>query len=175
MPRVVGHGEMQRLSFETGDHEWLSDLSTGLCRRRRWSDPLYESCETATGQYTCTVRVNHREYRSDSVHDTETMAREHAAMRAYLICRNFSVNDGMYPSGHKSEGTIIQGLPVAIGTGRHSRYHSSSSGGGSGGAGAGYSSGGSSPGSSDSGRDDRIRRSSRLSRSLGYGAGTRQK
>lgn len=38
-------------------------------------------------------------------------------MRAYLICRNFSVNDGMYPSGHK-HGGAVQGIPVAIGTGR---------------------------------------------------------
>ena len=35
-------------------------------------------------------------------------------MRAYLICRNFSVNDGMYPTGHTANGTT-QGLPVAIG------------------------------------------------------------
>lgn len=48
-------------------------------------------------------------------------AREHAAMRAYLICRNFSVNDGMYPSGH-DHGGIIQGVPVAIGTGRKRRH-----------------------------------------------------
>jgi hypothetical protein len=38
-------------------------------------------------------------------------------MRAYLICRNFSVNDGMYPAGH-DHGGVIQGIPVAIGTGR---------------------------------------------------------
>ena len=38
-------------------------------------------------------------------------------MRAYLICRNFSVNDGMYPSGH-TQGGAVQGIPVAIGTGR---------------------------------------------------------
>lgn len=142
---------------------------SSLCRRRHWSDPLYEPCQTATGQYSCRVRVNHREYQTDSLHESETMAREHAAMCAYLICRNFSVNDGMYPAGHKERSTVLQGLPVAIGTGRHSRYHSGSSGNG------GYSSGGSSPGSSDSGRDDRARHSSRLSRSLAYGAGSRQR
>lgn len=49
------------------------------------------------------------------------LARENAAMRAYLICRNFSVNDGMYPSGHNS-GTVLQGLPVAIGRERRSIY-----------------------------------------------------
>ena len=42
-------------------------------------------------------------------------------MRAYLICRNFSVNDGMYPSGHR-RGGVLQGIPVAIGTERRSMY-----------------------------------------------------
>lgn len=46
-------------------------------------------------------------------------------MRAYLICRNFSVNDGMYPVGH-DHGGIVQGIPVAIGTGRHSHRHNGS-------------------------------------------------
>ena len=144
---------------------------TGLCRRRRWSDPLYEPYETSSGYFTCTVRVNHREYQTDTTHESENMAREHAAMRAYLICRNFSVNDGMYPTGHKGDGNIIQGLPVAIGTGRHSTYGSTSSG-----SGGGYASCGSSPGSSiDSGHEDRLRHVSRLSRSLGgYGVSTRQ-
>lgn len=40
-------------------------------------------------------------------------------MRAYLICRNFSVNDGMYPAGH-DHGGVVQGVPVAIGKGRKS-------------------------------------------------------
>jgi hypothetical protein len=61
--------------------------------------------------------VNNREYQTDTIHESETLARENAAMRAYLICRNFSVNDGMYPSGHK-HGGAVQGIPVAIGTGR---------------------------------------------------------
>lgn len=82
-------------------------------------------------------------------------------MRAYLICRNFSVNDGMYPAGHKGEGGVIQGLPVAIGTGRHSTYDSGSSS-------AGYASGGSSPRGSDSGREENGRHVSRLSRNLAY-------
>lgn len=38
-------------------------------------------------------------------------------MRAYLICRNFSVNDGMYPAGHE-HGGAVQGMRVAIGAGR---------------------------------------------------------
>jgi hypothetical protein len=42
-------------------------------------------------------------------------------MRAYLICRNFSVNDGMYPTGH-DHGGVIQGIPLPIGTGRWSKY-----------------------------------------------------
>lgn len=63
------------------------------------------------------VRVNNREYKSDKVYKTEIMARENAAMSAYLICRNFSVNDGMYPAG-VDHGGVLQGIPVAIGTGR---------------------------------------------------------
>ncbi|OQD73293.1 hypothetical protein PENDEC_c016G02366 [Penicillium decumbens] len=87
-----------------------------LCRRRRWPEPTYEAYATTAG-YTCVARVNNREYQTDTIHESETLARENAAMRAYLICRNFSVNDGMYPSGHK-HGGAVQGIPVAIGTGR---------------------------------------------------------
>ena len=36
----------------------------------------------------------------------------------YIICRNFSVNDGKYPGHRPNQGGIVQGLPVAIGTGR---------------------------------------------------------
>ena len=133
----------------------------GLCRRRRWADPMYESFQGPTG-YSCTARVNHREYQTDMVYESETLARENAAMRAYLICRNFSVNDGMYPAGHKRTGGVVQGLPVAIGTGRHAATDSGSSGSG------GYDSGHSSPPSSDSGRDESGRRLSRMARSLAY-------
>ncbi|KAJ5216992.1 hypothetical protein N7468_010000 [Penicillium chermesinum] len=89
-----------------------------LCRRRSWAEPSYEAYATTSG-YTCVVRVNNREYQTDMVCESETLAREGAAMRAYLICRNFSVNDGMYPAGH-SQGGAVQGIPVAIGTGRKS-------------------------------------------------------
>ena len=67
------------------------------------------------------MRVNNREYQTDAVCQSETLARENAAMRAYLICRDFSVNDGMYPVGH-NHGGVIQGIPVAIGTGRKGRF-----------------------------------------------------
>ncbi|KAI9798532.1 MAG: hypothetical protein M1825_005337 [Sarcosagium campestre] len=136
-------------------------IGSGLCRRRRWPDPLYESYQTSSG-FCCVVRVNHREYQTDTVYETETLARENAAMRAYLICRNFSVNDGMYPAGQKS-GAIVQGLPVAIGTGRHSASCETGSTSSSGG---GYGSGGSSPRSSDGGRDDRFRHMRTASRRL---------
>ncbi|KAJ5105277.1 hypothetical protein NUU61_002624 [Penicillium alfredii] len=89
-----------------------------LCRRRRWPEPSYESSPSTAG-YTCVVRVNNREYQTDAICPSETLARESAAMRAYLICRNFSVNDGMYPTGH-AHGGPVQGIPVAIGTGRKS-------------------------------------------------------
>lgn len=58
-------------------------------------------------------------------------------MCAYLICRNFSVNDGRYPAGH-DHGGVVQGVPVAIGTGRKCDHSAS-------GSLSGDSSGGSSP------------------------------
>lgn len=118
----------------------------GLCRRRQWSDPLYD-IYSSNGGFTCIVRVNNREYQTDTIYGNEMLAREDAAMRAYLICRNFSVNDGMYPSGNRN-GAVMQGLPVAIGTERRSicseDLDTSAS--------SGSRSGGSSPGSYDSGR-----------------------
>lgn len=92
----------------------------GLCRRRQWAEPLYESYGSYAG-FACVARVNNREYQTDATYESELLARENAAMRAYLICRNFSVNDGMYPSGH-NKGAVLQGLPVAIGTERRSVY-----------------------------------------------------
>ncbi|KAF1813576.1 hypothetical protein P152DRAFT_456958 [Eremomyces bilateralis CBS 781.70] len=112
----------------------------------------------------CTVRVNNREYSADREYASEEMARNAAATHAYLICRNFSMNDGMYPGDKHSQGGVIQGLPVAIGTGRRRTYstqeedQSSNS----------YASGGSSPLSSGSGLDAESRRSSKSSQSLCY-------
>lgn len=68
-------------------------------------------------------------------------------MRAYLICRNFSVNDGMYPSG-PGKGGVLQGIPVAIGSERRSTYSEDTDNSSSGGS----RSGGSSPRSFGSAR-----------------------
>lgn len=105
---------------ETKKQEKIIPLTIriGLCRRRRWPEPTYEAYATTSG-YTCIVRVHNREYQTDVTYESEVLARESAAMRAYLICRNFSVNDGMYPAGH-DHGGVVQGIPVAIGTGRKS-------------------------------------------------------
>ena len=81
---------------------------------------MYESYGSRAG-YACVARVNNREYQTSTTYESEILARENAAMRAYLICRNFSVNDGMYPPGHK-KGGVLQGIPVAIGTERRSMY-----------------------------------------------------
>ncbi|KAL8999958.1 MAG: hypothetical protein Q9188_005781 [Gyalolechia gomerana] len=153
----------------TGDPAYLfgsscaDDVFLGLCKRRQWPQPHYESYPTSAG-YACVARVNNREYQTDTTYGNDLLARENAAMRAYLICRNFSVNDGMYPSGH-ARGPIIQGLPVAIGTERRSIYiddHDN-----------GSRSGGSSPrsyGSNSSYGDNRrdSRRVSGTSRALRY-------
>ena len=46
------------------------------------------------------------------------LARDGAATKAFMICRNFSANDGMYPGQRPGSGGVVQGLPVAIGEGR---------------------------------------------------------
>ena len=102
------------------DQSLTDVLPLGLCRRRQWPDPHYEIYGSKSG-YTCVARVNNREYQTDTTYRSEALARENAAMRAYLICRNFSVNDGMYPSG-PGKGGVLQGLPVAIGSERRSIY-----------------------------------------------------
>jgi len=94
---------------------------TGLCERRKYPAPLYRIFATSSG-YRCVVRVNNREYQSDSYYHSELLARENAALRAYNLCKNFSINDGMYPAGYQ-HGGLVQGVPVAIGTDRH-RYGS---------------------------------------------------
>lgn len=140
--------------------------TTGLCQRRKWPEPSFESYRSRYG-WVCTVRVNNREYTTDTEYETDDLARNAAATRAYMICRNFSVNDGMYPKARQgNQGGVIQGLPVAIGTGRRSTYssvpdydsRSSSS--------AEAPSGGSSPRSSDSGFENHSRRSSKSSQTL---------
>lgn len=128
---------------------------TGLCERRQWPDPLYESHRTRQGHF-CKVRVNNREYCTDVPYQSDQLAREGAATKAWMICRNFSVNDGMYPgqrAGQRSDGGVVQGLPAPIGTGRRSNRDSNGSGSGVElGVGSGESSsGGDSPKSLDSG------------------------
>lgn len=60
--------------------------------------------------------MNNREYRTDVTYARKDLAQESAATRAYMICRNFSANDGMYPGQRLEAGA--QGMPVAIGAGR---------------------------------------------------------
>lgn len=149
------------LSMQASYHPSTNNfIFAGLCNRRHWPDPLYECYRTRQG-YTCTVRVNNREYSTDVEYETDELARNAAATRAYMICRNFSVNDGMYPGQRQGQGGVIQGLPVAIGTGRRNTYSQDYDSGSSTYAEAG--SGGSSPRSSDCGLDSESRRSSKSS------------
>ncbi|KAF2104272.1 hypothetical protein NA57DRAFT_51110 [Rhizodiscina lignyota] len=149
---------------------------TSLCQRRHWPEPIFE-CSRSRRGWVCTVRVNNREYTSDTGYESESLAREAAATRAYAICRDFSVNDGMYPGQRQGQPGVVQGLPVAIGTGRRSRkssqqyydsptpeYHESPS------SSMYVDSGsrGSSPRSSDSGLETSSRRSSKSSASPTY-------
>jgi hypothetical protein len=95
-------------SFELmkADLEPLFLFSAGLCRRRGWEDPLYECYRDPSG-YTCLVLVNGREYQTDLAYESDVLAQENAAMRAFMVCRNFSVNGGML-----ARNGIIQGLPA---------------------------------------------------------------
>jgi len=47
------------------------------------------------------VRVNGRDYQSEPgrVFENQELAQENAALNAYLVCRNISVNESIYPSG----------------------------------------------------------------------------
>ncbi|KAK4200862.1 hypothetical protein QBC40DRAFT_67199 [Triangularia verruculosa] len=104
-----------------------------LCRRRGWHDPSYECYRGSTG-YTCLVLVNGREYQTDLAYESGNLAQENAAMRAFMVCRNFSVNSGML-----AHNGIVQGLPTTESTvhksrkssrhhpSRRSGHHSSSS------------------------------------------------
>ncbi|KAL1842919.1 hypothetical protein VTJ49DRAFT_3707 [Mycothermus thermophilus] len=77
-----------------------------LCRRRGWHEPMYECYRSSEG-YTCHVLVNGREYQTDLAYESDHLAQENAAMRAFMVCRNFSVNGGML-----ARNGIVQGLPV---------------------------------------------------------------
>jgi len=59
------------------------------------------------------------------VYESVELAKNAAAQQAYMICRNFSVNDGMMPGQHPGVAAAstapAQGLPVAIGAGRQRR------------------------------------------------------
>ncbi|PHH72436.1 hypothetical protein CDD82_5982 [Ophiocordyceps australis] len=85
---------------------------TGLCRRRGWTDPAYECYRDANG-FTCLVLVNGREYQTDLAYESDLLAQENAAMRAFMVCRNFSVNGGML-----ARNGIVQGLPANADTSR---------------------------------------------------------
>ncbi|KAM7207502.1 hypothetical protein V8F20_002188 [Naviculisporaceae sp. PSN 640] len=94
-----------------------------LCRRRGWEDPMYECYRDSSG-YTCLVMVNGREYQTDLAYESDGLAQENAAMRAFMVCRNFSVNGGML-----ARNGIVQGLPVdetSRKSRRGSRHNSSS-------------------------------------------------
>ncbi|KAF2214080.1 hypothetical protein CERZMDRAFT_38156 [Cercospora zeae-maydis SCOH1-5] len=97
---------------------------SSVCQRRQWPEPHYEPYRTPSGWH-CKVRVNNREYCTEVPYASEGLARDGAAQKGYMICRNFSVNDGMGPG--QRPGQTVQGLPVAIGTGRGGKRGSAAS------------------------------------------------
>lgn len=104
------------------------------------------------------MRVNNREYSTEVAYESPQLAMESAAMKAYMICRNFSANDGMVPGqrpGQSSGNGQIQGLPVAIGSGRRSTRDSIVS--YDAGSSEGTNSGGNSPRSVESSLEQQLR------------------
>lgn len=65
--------------------------------------------------------MNGRVYQTDLSYDSSELACENAAMRAFMVCRNFSVNGGIL-----ARNGIVQGLPV-IESNRKSSYRQTSS------------------------------------------------
>ena len=115
---------LDRLGIES-DHfrepgQSLTWQSVGLCRRRGWQDPTYEIYRDTNG-YTCLVLVNGRKYQTDLAYESDGLAQENAAMRAFMVCRNFSVNGGMFV-----RNGIIQGLPDNTGKRSKKSHHSPS-------------------------------------------------
>ncbi|KAM3416269.1 hypothetical protein BST61_g7875 [Cercospora zeina] len=127
---------------------------SSVCQRRQWPEPHYEPYRTRSGCH-CKVRVNNREYCTEVPYASEGLARDGAAQKAYMICRNFSVNDGMGPG--QRPGQTVQGLPVAIGTGRGGKRGSAASYDTASSTDGTSSSGGNSPRSTESGFEQQIR------------------
>lgn len=67
---------------------------------------MYNTYSNTPG-YACIVLVNGREYQTDLSYESDALAQENAAMRAFMVCRNFSVNGGML-----ARNGVIQGLPA---------------------------------------------------------------
>ncbi len=76
---------------------------------------MYE-CYNDIDGYTCLVLVNGREYQTDLAYESDSLAQENAAMRAFMVCRNFSVNGGML-----ARNGIVQGLPADESSRKHRR------------------------------------------------------
>lgn len=81
---------------------------------------MYECYRDHNG-YTCLVLVNGREYQTDLTYESDVLAQENAAMRAFMVCRNFSVNGGML-----ARNGIVQGLPAQETSHRRKSRHASS-------------------------------------------------
>ncbi|KAM7211404.1 hypothetical protein V8F06_013204 [Rhypophila decipiens] len=95
---------VQRATKGGGGRGFYMQYLESLCRRRGWHDPMYECYHDSQG-YWCLVLVNGREYQTDLARESDSLAQENAAMRAFMVCRNFSVNGGML-----ARNGIVQGL-----------------------------------------------------------------
>ena len=81
-----------------------------MCQRRRWPEPMYKVSPELRG-FSCEVSVKGRRYWTDTEYQTDKLAQENAAMRAFMVCQNFSTNDGML-----AQYGMVQELPEGGGT-----------------------------------------------------------
>jgi hypothetical protein len=109
--------------YEGGGGYYMNYLAS-LCIRRNWPAPKY-SCRCEADGFTCVVQVNGREYQTDLPYQSDSLAQENAAMRAWMVCRNFSLNGGML-----ARNGIVQGLPAAAVGGGGNDFMGSMAGGG---------------------------------------------
>jgi len=87
---------------------YISYLSS-LCQRRRWSDPHYECFRYSQG-FSCAVRVNSRDYVTETGYRTEVLAQEAAAQLAYQYAVNesqFAKMHGCLPQAIYADGTMF--------------------------------------------------------------------
>jgi hypothetical protein len=92
-----------------------TDFRPGLCARRGWKAPEYTPDGDGFTGYTSLVNVNGRIYLTDTKYSSAILAKENAAMRAFMVCQNYSGNGGMLASNGLVQGVAVVGSSLLKG------------------------------------------------------------